>query len=756
MAKNDPKDTVSLKAGVPNQTDVAHRDAAVARLADRAMEGARQVELQDLAAQIICDTLDVELSAVLEHNTDRDTVQRVAGIGWHDDHDNDKAFLEKIDPRLYEVLCSGDSVVVSDWASEQRFTLSKLLSEHGVASSINVAIPRRGTASQPWGLLGAYSCQPREFSSQDVRHLQRVAYILAFSTRYAWLLAKERESSMLVRAASHAARIGGWEVEPSADRAIWSEEICALHGMPVKRTVMTLAEARKYMEPESQERAAQAMARLLQEGEPFDQEIQILTDQGKHIWVRNIGEPVYDEAGQIIKARGAIQDITKHKLAREEMDFLALHDSLTQLPNRQQLEDRVLQAIANSKASGRKAAIMLLDLDDFKTLNDTMGHAQGDRLLQQVAKRLTDSVREGDTAGRFGGDEFVLIINELDASTHKATAQAERLAEKILARLRQPYQLGATEYLSTQSMGITLLGFDNDNSAELFKQADVTMYAAKTRGRNRICIFDPELQEQVKVRATLERDMHKGLKHNQFQAYYQAQVDTHGRPIGAEALIRWQHPHRGLLSPANFVPIAEQSGLIQELGQTMLETVCRQLARWAARPDTASLDLSVNVSARQFHHPRFVTNIKRVIKQTGANPHRLTIELTETSLLDNIDDTIKKMHALGREGITFSLDDFGTGYSSLYYLKHLPLTQLKIDKSFVRNAHRDASDATIIRTILALAGAMGLDVIAEGVETKAERDFLASEGCTAYQGFLFCSPKPIEQFEAYWRQAEQR
>jgi diguanylate cyclase (GGDEF)-like protein len=405
--------------------------------------------------------------------------------------------------------------------------------------------------------------------------------------------------------------------------------------------------------------------------------------------------------------------------------------------------------MAASARSARHGALLFIDLDNFKTLNDTLGHDTGDMLLQQVAERLRNCVRETDTVARLGGDEFVVMLEDLSANPEEAATQTEAVGEKILDSLNKNYQLGRKHHHNTPSIGITLFAGQRCTMDELLKWADLAMYQAKAAGRNTLRFFDPEMQAVVTARAAIETDLNEALLKNQFQLYYQAQVDGTGKLTGVEALIRWRHPLRGLVSPAEFIPVAEDSGLIVTLGRWVVKTACAQLAAWAERPGMENLTIAVNVSARQFHHNDFVAQVLAALEHTGANPARLKLELTESMLANDVDEIIAKMTSLKAKGVAFSLDDFGTGYSSLSYLKRLPLDQLKIDQSFVRDILTDANDAAIARTVIALADSMGLAVIAEGVETEAQRELLAHQGCHAYQGYLFSRPLPIDAFEAW-------
>ncbi len=443
------------------------------------------------------------------------------------------------------------------------------------------------------------------------------------------------------------------------------------------------------------------------------------------------------------------RDITERKRAQREIEFLATYDPLTELPNRRLLLERLQSALDAMSSSGRHGAVMFLDLDDFKTLNDTLGHDMGDRLLQRVADRLSASTRASDTVARFGGDEFAVILNDLDPDTREAGADALRIGEEVKASLSQPYRLGEHERYTSVSIGITMIHDTRDTPEEVMKRADLAMYQAKNAGRSAVRIFDPVMREAVHARVALQTALHEGLANGLIVPWYQPQVDSHGRLIGAEALARWRDPERGHISPAEFVAAAEDSGLIWPLGEAILDRVCTALARWAAHPALAGLTVAVNVSARQFHHPDFVDQVRTVLARTGAPPHRLGLELTESLLLADVDDTISKMATLKHLGVRFALDDFGTGYSSLSYLKRLPFDQLKIEQGFVQNALNDRNDAAIVDTIITLAQTLGLEVIAEGVETEPVRTLLARYGCGAYQGYLFGRPMPIEDFERF-------
>jgi diguanylate cyclase (GGDEF)-like protein/PAS domain S-box-containing protein len=461
--------------------------------------------------------------------------------------------------------------------------------------------------------------------------------------------------------------------------------------------------------------------------------------------VQPLSYTVNDKHAVVFLAR----DITERKIREDEIARLAFYDSLTNLPNRRLLQDRLQQAMAYSRRSGLRGALLFIDLDNFKTLNDTQGHDIGDLLLQQVSLRLKACVREMDTVARLGGDEFVVMLEQLSHEESVAAGQSKAIGEKILHSLRQPYLVAGYENMSSTSIGITLFNAHEESSDELMKHADIAMYQAKTDGRNTLRFFDNKMQTVLTLRTKLEKDLREGLRQQQLLLHYQPQVDLHGQLIGAEALVRWQHPTRGLVPPMEFIPLAEESGLIIPLGDWVLNAACQQLQIWATQPAMAHISIAVNISAKQLHQADFVDKVMATLHATQITPGRLKLELTEGLLLEDTEEIIRKMNALKVCGVGFSLDDFGTGYSSLAYLKRLPLDQLKIDQSFVRDLLTDPNDAAIAGTIVTLANSMALNVIAEGVETEMQRQCLEDLGCYAYQGYLFGRPEPAERLSAF-------
>ncbi|ACB35724.1 diguanylate cyclase/phosphodiesterase with PAS/PAC sensor(s) [Leptothrix cholodnii SP-6] len=454
---------------------------------------------------------------------------------------------------------------------------------------------------------------------------------------------------------------------------------------------------------------------------------------------------VQDEHRTVTRYVGTMLDISQRKAREEEIAQLAFYDPLTGLPNRRLLKDRLNQAMAISARSQREGALLFIDLDHFKDINDTRGHDKGDLLLQNVAQRLSGCVREGDTVARIGGDEFVVMLGaDLSTATDEAASHARSVAEKILAALNLPYLMSGEFVHCSASLGVALFNDHHDTVDELLKRADQAMYQAKAGGRNTLRFFDTAVQQTMMLRAALEAELRLAVQRDELVLCYQPVIDHQNRLLGAEALVRWKHPRRGLVSPAEFIPIAEDRGLIQAIGRWVLETACTQLATWAADPATADLVLSVNVSARELHEPQFVERVIEILACTGARPARLKIELTENAVLDHVDDSIAKMKRLKAHGIRLALDDFGTGHGSLSLLKRLPLDELKIDRTFVQDLLTDTHDAAIARTIAALGLNLGISVVAEGVETPAQRDLLIACGCRIFQGDLFGPPAALE------------
>ncbi len=467
---------------------------------------------------------------------------------------------------------------------------------------------------------------------------------------------------------------------------------------------------------------------------------------------------VVNAEGKVTNYVCAFSDITSHKRAEEKIHNLAFYDYLTGLPNRRLLLDRIAMAKTSGTHRQHFGALMFLDMDNFKVLNDTRGHEIGDRLLVEVARRLQSGVREKDTVARLGGDEFVVVLNDLDTSEPRAVTQAEAVAEKLRLALAEPYRLANSvvadrqsfiEYRCTSSIGITLFRYNEDSVGDMLKRADAAMYQAKAAGRNVIRFFDPAMQQIVQLRSELEAQLRESLANKEMVLQYQLQVDVQGHPIGAEVLLRWNHPQRGMLLPNDFIPLAEDAGDIEMIGGWVLEQALSQLKHWQLVDALKQLKIAVNVSAKQFKQRDFVDKVGRAISHFGINPALFKLELTESVVLDDVKDAVGKMSQLKELGVRLSMDDFGTGYSSLSYLQQMPIDELKIDQSFVQDLIGSASNQSIVKTIIGLAKSLDMDVVAEGVETREQFEMLKEKGCTGFQGYFVSRPVALEELEKY-------
>jgi diguanylate cyclase (GGDEF)-like protein/PAS domain S-box-containing protein len=497
------------------------------------------------------------------------------------------------------------------------------------------------------------------------------------------------------------------------------------------------------------------LAQTLRQNSSFrDDKYQLRRKNGEIVWVLISASVIEIEGTPCIVA--ATRDLSDVKAAEDEIRNLAFYDRVTRLPNRRLLLDRLQQSLSGDSRNKSNTAVLFVDLDDFKNVNETIGHQIGDLLLQEVSHRLIACVHEADTVARFGADEFVVILEGLSETAEGAAEEARVTGETILAATRRPYFLADHECRSSASIGITVFGEKREGRPnEVLQQAGIAMSQAKNAGGNTVRFFAPALQAAVNTRAAMKEDLSQAINSEQFLLYYQPQVDATGL-IGAEALIRWNHPVRGIVPPYEFIPLAEETGLILSLGDLALDTACRQIAAWSRRNMLGNIQIAVNISARQFRSPNFVNHVLATLDRTGANPANLKLELTESMLASDMQDVITKMTALKSHGLSLSLDDFGTGYSSLSYLKHLPLDQLKIDRAFVQDILEDVASASIAQTIISLGRAMGLSVIAEGVETEEQREFLSSLGTHSFQGYLYSRPLPPEEFERLWLVRDER
>jgi diguanylate cyclase (GGDEF)-like protein/PAS domain S-box-containing protein len=560
-------------------------------------------------------------------------------------------------------------------------------------------------------------------------------------------LAERAAEAQRVEMALDGSGLGLWEWELARHRTHLDARAAAMIGYTSEQADSD-TDWMQGVHPDDRASVERSLALHLDGRQPtFEVEYRQRHANGCWVWLHSRGKVVERGAGgEPRRMVGTRQDISVRKNAETEIEHLAFYDSLTDLPNRRLLHDRLRQALANSERGGRVGAVLFIDLDNFKDLNDTLGHDMGDRLLQQVASRLRLMTREADTVARLGGDEFVVLLENLDNTGGCARRHAELVAGKIIQALSAAYYLEGHELHSTPSIGIALYGDQQYQTVdELLKQADVAMYDAKAEGRNRFRFFSPLMQAAVAEQAALENDLRHAVQRAELFLCFQPIVDNGGRMTCAEALVRWQHPVRGLVVPADFIPVAERSALILAIGDWVLTQACVQLAQWAREMPGRSVQIAVNVSARQFSQDDFVDKVLRALQLSGADPRHLKVELTESVLLHDVEEVIAKMTSLKARGVCFALDDFGTGYSSLSYLQRLPLDQLKIDKSFVHCMLDSQNAATIVCAIVALAESLDMDVVAEGVETEAQRQFLRECGCRNYQGYLIGKPVPAEK-----------
>ncbi len=483
--------------------------------------------------------------------------------------------------------------------------------------------------------------------------------------------------------------------------------------------------------------SAEASAVTLQ---PWREEYRVVLPARGECWRQGVAQPERLPDGSVLW-HGIVTDITDRKRAEDTTHRLAYFDALTGLPNRRLLMDRLEHAIGSMQRAGQTGALLFIDLDNFKHINDARGHSVGDALLQQVALRLGSLLRHDDTVARLGGDEFVIQVGNLGSDADEAGRQARTVAEKVREVLESRFDIDGFPYSTSGSIGITLFPRGNESVDDLLREADTAMYRAKEGGRNRVEFYETEMQTEIEQRLAIERDMQDGFEAGQFDLHIQPQVDVRGEVVGGELLLRWTHPVRGAVPPNQFIPLAEESALILHLGDFVLRRACQALAQ--LQHAGVALDLSVNVSPRQFCRADFVACVKDALKSTGANAYSLILEVTEGLLIENLADTVSRMDELVALGVRFSIDDFGTGYSSLAYLKKLPLYELKIDRTFVRDTPDDPNDTAIVEAILSVSKHLGLRVVAEGVETRQQADFLLSRGCDCLQGYFYGRPEPL-------------
>ncbi len=544
-------------------------------------------------------------------------------------------------------------------------------------------------------------------------------------------------------------RMGIWDWDIQNDELYWSEESFRIFGLHPDSFRPTYDGFLRAVHPDDQESVRKSIQLAIQKRIPMHLDHRILLPNYDVRVIHQQAEVNYDRLGKPVRMAGTMQDITARKQTEEKFRHQANYDALTDLPNRYLLEDRLERELARTRRRGHFGAVLFLDLDNFKTINDSLGHQTGDVLLKQVAQRLLRDTRREDTVARLGGDEFVLLVPEIGKDREKAVAYGQYIADKIIRLLSVPYFIGGQELHITPSIGITLFPVEDESVTKVLMRADTAMYSAKADGRNAVRFYLPSMQEAAERLLAMQKDLRYALADSQFQLYFQPQVDVHGRITACETLLRWQHPERGLVPPDEFIQVAEETGLIIPIGQWVLQESCQLLASWQRsgiypRPQR----LAVNLSPRQFSQPDFISQIEQVVRETEVDPAGLQFEITERLLLKNLDDTVAKLNTLRKMGILVAIDDFGTGYSSLTYLKRLPLNQLKIDRAFIHGVKPGSSDAAIVEAIISMADTLALEVVAEGVESDLQFRFLKSRNCRNYQGNYFSPPLPLEEFDA--------
>lgn len=521
----------------------------------------------------------------------------------------------------------------------------------------------------------------------------------------------------------------------------------------VKHSEKSFEEFKSCLAEEDRLYVVSSLMSLAEENTPYNIEFRFKRPDGTVIWIWDRGQVVeFDEQGKPMLLVGIMLDITEQKTNQLKIESMAFYDSLTKLPNRALLNDRLNLAIEHSKRSGQCGAVLFLDLDHFKTLNDSYGHQIGDDLLVIVAERINALMRKDDTVARFGGDEFVIVLNDLEPDRLKAAIQAKDIAHRIRRSIAEKISLTLNnrsteiDYAITASIGITIFSQDVKAASELLQLADMALYQAKKNGRDDCVIFDPVMQQKLDYTTRLQKELRHSLEHDGFVLYYQPQYNLNKKPVAAEALIRWNHPELGLVSPSDFIAVAEESNLIVSIGDWVLTEACRQLKEWQADPQFQHLAISINVSAKQIWQKDFVANVKKIISNSGINLSKLKLEITESILLGDINVIVKKLNELVDFGLSFSLDDFGTGYSSLSYLKYLPINELKIDHSFICGLLDDKMDLIMVKSIIDLGKNFSINVVAEGIEKEAHFEILKKLGCDVYQGFYFSRPLPVSEF----------
>lgn len=714
-----------------------------------------QALLHDIC-RIVCEEAGYRMAWVgYAEQDEARTIRPVAWAGFEDGYLTHKPFTwaDTRDGCSYcgSAVRNGASVCIQDFKTEpQTDCFCNAAVRRGYSSSIS--LPLKDDSAKTFGVFNIFSAVPNVFTPEEQRLLEELAGDMAYGIMALRARIERRETEQSLReseekfaAAFHASpnlisltRMSDGAIEEVNDG--YTQLLGYTRAESIGKTTLDLSIWGDKADRDT------FLSNLASHGQITDFETTLRRKDGEILTVIISARTITLQG--VAYVLSVVHDITGRKAAEEAIERLAFQDPLTMLPNRRLLLDRLHQALVSGARSNRRGALLLIDLDNFKIINDTLGHDAGDQLLLEVTRRLNTCVRDGDTISRFGGDEFMLMLNDLGGTNREAIAQIKDVGEKIMSALNRPYMIGGHEHHSTQSVGVTLFTGNGNSVDELLKQADIAMYQAKSAGRNTLRFFDLEMQAALAERAAMEVALRRAIEERQFTLFYQPQVDSIRGIIGAEALIRWNHPGQGVVLPSQFIPLAEETGLIRPIGQWVLQTACRQLRDWANDPRTSELKLAINVSARQFRQVDFVDQVRLALEESQAPGARLKIELTESLLLDDIEGSIEKMQAIKKLGVGFALDDFGIGYSSMSYLTRLPLNQLKIDQSFIQKLPDSQNDAVIAQTIITMAQSLNLSVIAEGVETEAQRLFLEQHGCSTYQGYQFSRPVTSQEFES--------
>ncbi len=598
----------------------------------------------------------------------------------------------------------------------------------------------------------AYEAGATDFASKPIN-----LFVLGHRVRY-MLRAKRtvddlRESEARLAHAQRIARLGNWERELKSGRMRWSDEMYRIFGVDPKTFTPNLQAYLELMQSQDRELVARATGEAVRQEGPYSFDARIVMPDGAVRHVHEQAEIVLDEDGTPLRLSGTTQDITERKQIEDQIRFLAYYDGLTRLPNRVLFMERLNQALSTAQRQGATLAMLFLDLDRFKRINDTLGHKVGDLLLQAVSERLkkclrsTDTIARGDplassdTVARLGGDEFIVTITDIARGE-----DAAKIARRVMEALNEPFKLEEHEVFVGASIGISLFPHDGKDADTLLKNADSAMYHAKDAGRGTYQFYNKSMNEAALQRLAMENSLRRALERQEFLLHFQPQIDVvTGRIIGAEALVRWRHPELGMVSPGDFIPLAEETGLIMPIGEWVLRSACAQGKAWRDE-GFGEMIVAVNLSGRQFRQQPLVHTVDEIVKSTGFDPRCLELEITESILVQSVDDTLTTLKRIRAMGLRVSVDDFGTGYSSLTYLKRFPIDTLKIDQSFTRDIATDAGDAAITAAIIAMSQGLKMAVIAEGVETEEQRDHLLQRGCRLMQGYLFGRPVPADQF----------